>query len=169
MKFLGTYPHRLGVVSRLYDQYTATALTEALFNTFSKEYKANRFQSLNSFMVEWDVEVQRIKRVPLLGAPEGDGLNGSDVMFSFPENYYQRYDVFVVEDSRQQFIVMNRPQRIHDKQWTVVAKILDNDYSSMVDTTATYAGSMTRFVTNHMPEMSEETQLVTSVFLRSLK
>lgn len=149
------YPHRLGVVSRLYDQYTATFLTEALFNTFSKDNKSGRFQSLNSFMFEWDVQIQRIKRVPMLAAPQGDGLNGSDVIFTFGENYYQRYDTFVVEDSHQQFIVMNRPQRIRDNEWTVVAKILDSDYSSMVDTSATYKGSMTRFVTNWQPEMSK--------------
>ena len=53
MKFLGAKPQRLGIVSVLYDQYTASHLTEALLNTYSLEKgKKNAFQSIDSFVVE---------------------------------------------------------------------------------------------------------------------
>lgn len=156
MKFLGEKPSRLGIVSTLYSQYTATHLTEALMNTFTRSNKkADSFQSQNSFLVEWDIAVNRIKRVPILAA-EGTGENGADVVFHFPENYYQKNDVFVVERTRQQFFVTNRPQRLRDNDWVVVAKIQDSDYDAKVDMTGIYAGSTTRFLTNFVPELHEE-------------
>ena len=148
-------PARLGIVSTLYDQYTATHLTEALMNTYTMEKGKKGFQSVNSFLIEWDLQSKKIKRVPLIAAPEGSGLNAGDVKFYFPENYYQKYDTFVVERTRQQFIVLNRPQRLRDNCWLVIAKILDNDYDSVVDPT-TAAGFQTRFVTNYVPELHSE-------------
>ena len=155
MKFLGANPARLGIVSTLYDQYTATHLTEALMNTYTMEKGKKGFQSVNSFLIEWDLQSKKIKRVPLIAAPEGSGLNAGDVKFYFPENYYQKYDTFVVERTRQQFIVLNRPQRLRDNCWLVIAKILDNDYDSVVDP-STAAGFQTRFVTNYVPELHSE-------------
>lgn len=150
-------PARLGIVSQLYDQYTASHLTEALLNTYSLEKQKKTFQSIDSFVVEWDVKVNRIKRVPILSC-DGTGENAGDVIFHFPENYYQKYDTFIVERSRQLFIVMNRPQRISDKDWMVIAKINDNDYASHVDDcgVTNMSGLQTRFITNYMPEMHEE-------------
>lgn len=150
-------PARLGIVSQLYDQYTASHLTEALLNTYSLEKQKKTFQSIDSFVVEWDVKVNRIKRVSILSC-EGTGENAGDVIFHFPENYYQKYDTFIVERSRQLFIVMNRPQRISDKDWMVIAKINDNDYASHVDDcgVTNMSGLQTRFITNYMPEMHEE-------------
>lgn len=150
-------PARLGIVSSLYEQYSASHLTEALLNTYSLDkVKKNQFQSIDSFVVEWDVKVNRIKRVEILSS-DGDGCNAGDVVFHFPENYYQKYDTFIVEKTRQQFIVMNRPQRISDKDWMVIAKINDSSYDSRVDDgsdgSVGLAGYMTRFITNYMPEM----------------
>ena len=157
MKFLGANPARLGIVSTLYDEYTATHLTEALLNTYTLEKgKKNAFQSLDSFLVEWDINVNRIKRVYFTAVPEGDGANGSDIIFRFGENYYQKYDTFIIERTRQQIIVLNRPQRVRDNEWIVIGKIQDDDYGSVLDTSGTQAGMATRFVTNYMPEMHEE-------------
>lgn len=155
-KWLGARPARLGIVSTLYDQYTATHLTEALMNTVTREKKnTDSFTSINSFLVEWDLKVNRVHRVPILSVT-GDGCNGADVIFTFPENWYNKHDVFVCERSRQQFMVVNRPQRVADNCFTVIAKIYDNDYNSTVDTSGAYAGATTRFVTNYQPELHEE-------------
>lgn len=52
-KYLGTKPHRLGVVSRLYPELTATYLTESLRNIFYQAGKgAPKFQDLNSMYFE---------------------------------------------------------------------------------------------------------------------
>lgn len=153
-KFLGANPARLGIISTLYDQYTATHLTEALMNTYTVEKNKKGFQSINSFQIEWDLQVNKIKRIPLLAKAEGTGENGGDVKFYFPENYYQKFDTFVIEKTRQQFLVMNRPQRLRDNCWLVIAKIVDNDYDSVVDEAE--AGMTTRFVSNYVPELHSE-------------
>jgi hypothetical protein len=159
MKFLGTNPARLGIVSTLYDQYTATHLTESLMNTYTMERGKKGFQSINSFLIEWDLQVTKIKRLPIIAAPEGTGVNGCDVKFYFAENYYQMYDTFVVEKTRQQFFVTSMPQRLRDNCWLVIAKILDNNYDSVVDyggaSASAMVGLQTRFVTNYHPEMHD--------------
>lgn len=54
-KFMGSRPHRLGVVSRLYPHLTVTFLTEALRNVVYGENnkKSNGFQSIDSTYFEW--------------------------------------------------------------------------------------------------------------------
>ena len=42
-KYLGAKPHRLGVVSRLYEDLTASYLTEALNNIFTQSNKPAKF------------------------------------------------------------------------------------------------------------------------------
>lgn len=154
MKFLGAKPARLGLVSTLYDQYTITHLTEALQNIYTKGKPKNGFKSIDSFVVEWDIQVKRIKRIPILRV-EGDGCNGSDILFYFPENYYQKFDTFIIEKTRDLIIVMNRPQRIRDNEFLVIGKINDSEYDSAINPEA-IVNTMTRFVTNYMPELHEE-------------
>lgn len=48
-KFLGTKPTKLGVVSRLYPELTASYLTESLRNIFYQDVKSgNKYQSIDS-------------------------------------------------------------------------------------------------------------------------
>lgn len=151
-KWLGENPARLGLVSNLYKQYTATALTEALLNVYTRDKgSANSFQSVNSFLVEWDIDVNFVKRLPIL-SHDGNGANGGEILFYFPERYYEMYDVFVIEETRQQCIVRSVPVRRSDNQWEVVAQVIDNDYSEMI---GDVDGMSTRFITNHMPELHE--------------
>jgi hypothetical protein len=157
-KFLGVRPARIGLVATLYDQYTITHLTESLLNVYTNDKASkNNWQRLNEFMFEWELEVNRIKRVPIMSI-EGDGCNASDILFRFPENYYQKFDTFVIEETRQYVIVMNRPQRIADNCFLVVGKLVDEDYSAQLPKyfVDNCAGKLTRFVTNYMPEMHEE-------------
>jgi hypothetical protein len=114
--------------------------------------KSNSFQSINSFLVEWDIDVNFVKRLPIL-AIDGNGVGGSEVIFHFPERYYEMYDVFVIEDTRQQAIVKTVPVRRSDACYEVVCQLIDNDYSESVDESV--IGMQTRFLTNHMPELHE--------------
>ena len=80
------------------------------------------------------------------------------MIFRFPENYYQKYDTFIIEDLRQYVIVMNRPQRIADNCFLVIGKLVDDDYSAALPAgfVNNAAGKLTRFVTNYVPELHEE-------------
>ena len=111
--------------------------------------KSNSFQSVNSFLIEWDIDVNFIKRIPIL-AHEGNGADGSEIIFHFPERYYEMYDVFVIEETRQQCIVMTVPVRRSDACVEVIARVIDNDYSERI---GDVDGLTTRFLTNHAPEL----------------
>lgn len=155
-KFLGTRPTRLGVMARLYPELTASYLTESLRNIFYMGNKTEKYRSIDSMYFEWDVETNYIKRVEFAAAVIDDGANGTDVSMLFKERYYEKYDIFKVDKTRQQFFVVQRPVRKSDNSWEYIVRLIDNDYSSIVDTTGCQIGDTTRFQSNAMPEMHEE-------------
>jgi hypothetical protein len=54
-KFLGTRPARLGIVSRLYPNLTASYLTESLRNIFYQDSKSgSKYRSIDSMYFEWE-------------------------------------------------------------------------------------------------------------------
>lgn len=157
LKMLSDKPKNLGLLSRMYPQCTATYYTEALGNIFyNNAKKANKFQSIDSYMIEWQLDVNEIKRVPLAAMPEGDGADGTEITFYFPYRYYEKYDIFKVEDTRQQFIVVSHPVKKGSNLWMVSARLVTEDYNTLLDLSGTHAGSLTVFQSNAVPEMSEE-------------
>lgn len=157
LKMLGDKPKNLGLLSRMYPQCTATYYTEALGNIFyNNAKKANKFQSIDSYMIEWQLDVNEIKRVPLAAMPEGDGADGTEITFYFPYRYYEKYDIFKIEDTRQQFIVVSHPVKKGSNLWMVSARLVTEDYNTLLDLSGTHAGSLTVFQSNAVPEMSEE-------------
>ena len=154
-KFLGVRPQMMGVMARMYQHNTATFLTEALMNVYYNSKNVSKFQPINSLMVEWEIDVEFIKRVEFAAAPVGDGSVGSDVTMYFKERYYEKYDTFKVDNSRQQLIVKTTPQRKADDFWEYTCQMLDADYSAVLDATSCAAGMTTRFLANIMPEYHE--------------
>lgn len=153
-KFLGTRPHNLGVVSRLYPENTVSYLTESLKNIFYNDVKgANKFQSIDSMMFEWQVESNFIKKVEFADVPaETEG----DIIMAFKERYYEKYDIFKIDKTRQQCIVVSHPIRKADNYWEVIVRLIDNDYSTSLDVTGCQIGDTTTYQSNAMPELSEE-------------
>lgn len=156
-KFLGVRPHKLGIVSRLYPENTATYLTESLKNVFYNERKgANKFQSIDSMMFKWEVETNFIKRIEFADVPAETGENGSEIVMAFKERYYEKYDIFKIDKTMQQCMVVSRPVRKRDDYWEVTVRLIDNDYSTELDLSGCQIGDTTRFQSNAMPELSEE-------------
>lgn len=140
-------PHRLGVLSRLYPQLTATFLTEGLRNIFYGDTKkSNGFQSVDSTYFEWEIEVNYIKRVPFAAPPVGNGANGSEIEMLFPENFYQLHEIFKIEESGQQCFVVSAPVRKADNLWSVMVRLMDEDYGSILDESACEVGMTTKFI-----------------------
>lgn len=153
-KFLGERPHRFGLVSRLYPNYTATFLTESLRNVFyGDNKKAKGFQSVDSTYFEWDVEVNQVKRV-LIKNVQGTGINGTEIEMTFGENYYQLHEIFKIENTEQQCMVVSRPVRKSDKDWCVMVRLIDTDYSSAI-VESEVEGSYSRFIGNAKPELHD--------------
>lgn len=115
-KYLGAKPERLGIVSKMYDDLTASFLTESLKNVFYQDAKGsgNKYQSINALQYDWEIEVNYIKRVEFAAIPEGDGAGGTEIIMPLKEKYYGKYDTFKIEGSGQQVIVVARPTRKSD-------------------------------------------------------
>jgi len=156
-KYLGTKPERLGVVSRLYPNLTATYLTESLKNIFYQDQKSkSKYQSIDSMMFEWEVETNYIKRVEFAAVPESTGANGAEIEMAFKERYYEKYDIFKIEESGQMCQVVARPIRKADNYWCVTVRLIDNNYDTELDLSACQPGMKTRFISVAMPELHEE-------------
>lgn len=156
-KFLGTNPHRLGVMSVMYPKLTATFITEGLFNVFTNETGSkNKFQQIDSLVFEWNVDVDYIKRIEFADIPVGNGANGAEIKFAFKELYYHKYDVFKIEGSRQLCFVTQEPEREADDYWVTFAQLVDGDYTEVLDASVCNVGDTTRYISNYQPELSEE-------------
>lgn len=155
-KYLGSKPHRIGVVARMYTDNTLNFITDGLRNIFYKDEKADQFQLSSSLLFEWIVETNNIKKVEFAEVPTETGENGTEITMAFKENYYQKYDIFRIDKTKQQCQVVSRPIRKRDDYWEVQVRLIDNDYDTILDTDGCQVGDTTTFQSVAMPELSEE-------------
>ena len=106
-------------------------------------------------MFEWEVSTNDIKRIEFADVPVEDGAHGSEITMAFKERYYEKYDIFQIDATGQQCFVVARPVRVSDNYWKVIVRLVDNDYSSVLDKSGCQLGMTTRFLSNAMPEMHE--------------
>ena len=155
-KYLGTKPHRLGVVARMYTDNTLNFITDGLRNVFYKDENVDKFQMSTSLMFEWDVETNNIKKIEFAEVPTETGENGTEITMAFKENYYQKYDIFRIDKTKQQCQVVSRPIRKRDDYWEVQVRLIDNGYDTILDTDGCQVGDLTTFQSVAVPELSEE-------------
>jgi hypothetical protein len=118
-QYLGKKPKRLGVVARFYPDNTLNFITEGLRNVYYKDSDVDKFRLSESLIFEWDVETNNIKKIEFAEVPVEDGSNGSEITMAFKENYYQKYDIFRIDKTKQQCQVVSRPIRKRDDYWEV--------------------------------------------------
>lgn len=123
-KYLGSKPHRIGVVARMYTDNTLNFITDGLRNVFYKDEKADQFQLSSSLLFEWIVETNNIKKVEFAEVPTETGENGTEITMAFRENYYQKYDIFRIDKTKQQCQVVSRPIRKRDRQTQLIVSLL---------------------------------------------
>ena len=134
-KYLGQKPHRLGVVARMYTDNTLNFITDGLRNVFYKGEKASNYDlSTSSLVFEWHIETNNIKKVEFAEVPTERGENGTEITMAFKENYYQKYDIFRIDKTKQQCQVISRPIRKRDDFWEVQVRLIDNNYDTILDT-----------------------------------
>ena len=78
----------------------------------------------NSLMFEWDVETNNIKKIEFAEVPAENGENRTEITMAFKENYYQKYDIFRIDATKQQCQVISRPIRKRDKQTQLIVSLL---------------------------------------------
>lgn len=140
----------------MYTDNTLNFITDGLRNVFYKDENVDKFQLSNSLLFEWQVETNNIKKVEFADEPVGDGVNGGDITMAFKENYYQKYDIFRIDATKQQCQVLSRPIRKRDDYWEVQVRLIDNNYDTILDTDGCHVGDTTTFQSVAMPELSEE-------------
>lgn len=128
----------------MFPQNTLSFITDGLRNIYYNDAKGgNRFQTINSLFFEWDIDTNQVKKVEFAEKPSTLGEGGTEITMAFKENYYQKYDIFMIDESRQQCQVVSRPIRKRDDYWEVQVRLIDNDYSSILDDSACEEGMTT--------------------------
>ena len=67
-------------------------------------------------MIQSILETNNIKKIEFAEVPEETGENGTEITMAFRENYYQKYDIFRIDKTKQQCQVVSRPIRKRDEQ-----------------------------------------------------
>lgn len=108
-------------------------------------------------MIQSNLETNQIKRIPFAVAPEGTdvGAGGTEFDLIFPENYYQLHEIFKIDKTGQQCIVVAPSVRRADNCWVVTVRLLDNNYSSILDTSGCQVGDLTHYIGNAKPELHD--------------
>lgn len=165
-EFLGKKAHKLGVLAKLYPENTLTALTDLLGNVWMGEKAKNTggFKAIDSNMVEWEVETNMIKKIEFAAVPEENGANGSEIVMRFKENYFQLEEIFKIDGSGQQCFVTTSPVREADNCWAVTVRLIDNDFSEVLDKRYCQVGDTCHWIGNAKPEMSDCGKLLLHCF-----
>ena len=108
----------------MYTDNTLNFITDGLRNIFYKDEKADQFQLSSSLLFEWVVETNNIKKVEFAELPTETGENGTEITMAFKENYYQKYDIFRIDKTKNQCQVISRPIRKRDKQPQLIVSLL---------------------------------------------
>lgn len=152
--WLGAKPHRLGIYTSMFEDLTASYLTESLMNIVTLGKSPNKFQPISNIMFQWEVDVNYIKRIEFAAVPSSNGAGGAEITMAFRENYYQRNDTFRIEGSRQLCFVKTAPVKKADNYWEIRVQLIDSDYSQILDTSYCQLGMKTRFLSNYQSELS---------------
>ena len=108
----------------MYTDNTLNFITDGLRNVFYKGEKASAYELSSSLVFEWEVETNNIKKVEFAEVPTETGENGTEITMVFKENYYQKYDIFRIDATKQQCQVVSRPIRKRDKQTQLIVSLL---------------------------------------------
>jgi len=86
----------------------------------------------------------------------------------FAENYYQKYDIFRIDKTKQQCQVMRRPIRKADNRWEVTVRLVANNYDTLLDPDGCQPGMTTTWQSTANVELSEEGKLFKSFIFELL-
>lgn len=154
--FLGARPQRLGIVSKMYEQHTASYFTEGLGNVMYNKQKGSKFQPINSLLYEWEVEMQEVKRIPFADSVSSAyASNGMEVPMAFTERYYEVNDTFIIDETKQMCIVIDGPIRKSDRYFVYTCRLVEAENNVDLDVDGCMAGMTTRWVGCIQPELHE--------------
>lgn len=154
-KYVGQRPQNFGVVARMFKENSLNYLLDGLQNVYENNTKTSKYQVSESLAFEWELETSQIRHIEFAAEPEGNGADGSDIEFYFVENYFQMYDVFRIDETKQQVQVLSIPVRKSDTCWAVRGRLMSNNYDNILDADGCMPGKTAIFQSVHVPELSE--------------
>ena len=144
---LGEKPHVMGQVVRMYPRLTISNLTEGLRNVYTKKSSKGGFTPINSYAIQWTIDVNYIKRVKIVadGVPTAAAFD-----LHLEEKYYNKNETFALENQTQLFVIAS-PQRTAPGVWVHRVKPING-----IAPAAEFLkkGRSTKFRSNYHPELS---------------
>lgn len=154
-RLLGEKPHKLGAVVTMYPHLAISTLTDALKNVYYNPKKdSGSFTPINSMAIQWDIDVNFIKKVRIVGNISGNGLNKNVETIILEERYYDKNETFTL-DNKQQLRVVSPARKLANKRWEYRVVLVGNDPGKTIDTSFAAVGRDTRYRSNYHPELSE--------------
>lgn len=111
-------------------------------------------QSVDTMQVKWEIETNQVKRVRFAASVSKAAANfGMDIPVAFTEKWYAANDVFMIDESHQLCMVVDGPIRRADDFWEYTVRLVDADYSAVLDEEACQAGKTTRWIGKKLPRV----------------
>ena len=145
--------HRLEKVTLLNPQYSLPYITAGLGNIYNIGEGKNSL-SANSREVRWRLKNNQIVQIPFTRGCNDSGDGGRHIKVYLKEKYYDKNDVFKLENDQKLFVV-TRPIRISDNEYEYTVTLVGSETTRLIDTTATQIGKNTRYMYSLFPELSD--------------
>jgi len=157
-RYIGEKPERLGLVATMYPDNTLLNLVDSIRNVYTAGQKGKDYSTVRSTMVEWNIDVNFIKKVYFATTNNGAGFTGlGEVTLYFTEKYFDQYDVFTISSGKQNFLVMDAPQRLANDKWAYKVRLNSHSMTETVASDLIVAGdSFAVYSHNTQPELSDE-------------
>ena len=153
-------PQYIGLVGKMHPEYTMMYLTQCLQNVVynDKVKKPSGVTQLDTMSFSWAIEDNEIKRITFAeDVDQNATFTGSDeIVFYFTESYYQNFDIFEIDGSRQQCRVIAKPEIISANCVKVTCRLIDPTYKLKLDNSACMKGMTTRWLYSAHPEIHYE-------------
>jgi hypothetical protein len=146
---LGEKPHIMGQVVRMYPRLTISNLTEGLRNVYTNKKQIGGFTPINSYAIQWTIDVNYIKRVRIVE----DAVPTAGVFDLYlEEKYYEKNETFALENQTQ-LIVVAPPKFAGPKRWLHKVQMVSNS-GGTPNEDFLKKGKITKFRSNYHPELS---------------
>lgn len=154
-KLLHDKPHKLGQVATMKPELSVSLLTDGLRNVYENSKSAkSQYTPVNAMAIEWEIDVNFVKKVKISGAVSGAGTGGTPVTIQLAERYYDKNDTFALEN-RQQLFVLKAPKRKSSNKWEYTVTLIGNNPARSIDPAYAAQNRITRYRSNFFPELSE--------------
>jgi len=153
-KFIGSKPKILGKLANLYPQYSTASLIDKLGNLYTEGKGMPRPGSMESQAVEWQINVNFIKKVYFAESCTDNGFGRKKFRVRFDQKYFDKNDIIKLQNN-QQLMILEEPVFLGEKLVEYVVKLTGDNSNQQVNIDFMKKGNYAMFLTCAFPEISE--------------